>query len=88
MGPGIQATRAALSLKSDTPTTTWKFNFTESLLFPIDHVRTVTPSGGGGDKCSVAAVEFDGFELSVQTVGPVTGVFAEVDSSAFTTNFA
>lgn len=85
MGPMIQASRAALSLKSSAPKKIWKLDFSKSLLFPIDHIRVVTPSGG--QSCSVAAVTFSGFELTVETTGPVTSVFAEVDASAFTANF-
>ena len=86
MGPGIQASRASLSVKSATPQKSWTFNFTSSLLFPIDHVRVVTASGGMD--CAVATTTFAWKQLTVETAGPVTSVFAEVDSSAFTSGYA
>ena len=87
MGGQLQkGSRAGLSLKSATPRKIWTFDFEEKLLFPINHVRMVTASGGS-DFASYKT-SFEAFQLTVETSTPVTSVFVEVDASAFDSHYA
>ena len=101
-GPSITASRSSLLLTNFTTNAAgarhWSFDFSKSLLFPIHHIRTVTAAGGstvafpGTDaqesSLEVLATEVSGFILTVVTSIAAESVFAEVDSSAFSENFA
>ena len=82
----------------------WTFDFSKRLLFPIHHIRAVTAAGGSlfaspaaatalatdavGASLGVLATEVSGFVLTVVTSAAAESVFAEVDSSEFTEDFA
>lgn len=101
-GPSIKASRSSLLLTNFTTDGAgrrqWSFDFSKSLIFPIHHVRTVTAAGGSTESAAadtndatnleVLATEVSGFILTVVTSTAAESVFAEVDSSAFTENFA
>ena len=95
-GPSITASRSSLLLTNFTTNVAgrrhWTFDFSANLLFPIHHIRTVTAAGVSADaqesSLEVLATEVSGFVLTVVTSVAAESVFAEVDSSMFSENFA
>ena len=82
MGGKEVGTQATLSLTQAKPTSTWKFDFCDRLIFPQIAIVRVHVVAVSGFPIAVARPP-DGCEVTVETNEPVTGtITVDVDSSA------